>query len=618
MDYFVSSINEVTTGKIYNTREKILNEKEDEIVENLKKEMENLDPEDRHKLQLKIDRFEAQKDKRGKEKTFTSILDAVFNFIRIKGLGWNVSGAITNSAEGFMANQILAAKGIVKPEHLDRANNIVMGSFFKNITFGTVKPTGAVKARVLMDRYRILQDAANELQKASRKSSLSNLSQLEPFTLTSKAEYLNQTPLMISHLLDIEIVGKNGETSNLWDAMDEKGFLTENFRTEENIENWEKGDGTEYKVFKTSTMKSIVVGHGDYDQLRGNMATEYISGKALFSFKRWMPRQFVQRFAKEQPDLELGIKDFKGSYRSHTMASGAFHGALVGFAGLGLLGAGPLGLAIGAVAGGGLAGAFGTSSKLGLLKEMAIVARESMLAIIRVPVNTLTGKPTIRHINLSGLNGELSDRDLKNMQANIMDMAFLLTWIGAMLFTKALLWDDDDEEDSTRRQMHNLFANRFMQLAGQASMYLNPVEMYNSTVGNMALLRFVEDVGKTATEAAEALEGRDVIQAGPNAGESAFYNQFEKTFFPSLIKTDLGFEKQMQKQVKKSAFDTWFYGDEKKAKQAVKRIRADYREKLENQGITDKKELNKLVNKAFPGKKEDEKSYVDVLKRYEN
>lgn len=601
IDSLTSKLGTTITGKILNTDEKILRNKIRELRGEIKDEdtLKELD-----KLEKGL----------GKDFSATATFDAIFNFIRFKGLGWNISSYVTNFMEGQIANFTIAATGdYFKPENIYRANDIVKGSFLKNVTFNKVATPGAKKARILMDRYRILQDASNELQKASTKTAFSAFKKLSPYEGTRRTEYLNQTPLMIAVLLDIEIKDKEGNVSNVWDAIDSEGQLKEEFRTDENISNWEKADGSNYNDFSSLINKAIVNAHGDYDQLRGNIATEFVAGKALLMFKRWMARQFYQRLGKEQIDLEAGIGDFKGRYRSHTQVSGALHGGIIGFAGLSLLGAGPLGLLIGG-AGGLLAGKFyGANTDIGFLKELSIVGKELFMNMVRIPTNTITGKETIRNIKLEGLEG-LSPRDINNMKSNLVDMSLTLGWVALLLFTKAMFWDDDDEEGSLRRNTHNILANKFMQLASQSAQYVNPVDTWDNTFGSVAILRFLNDVGQTAVKAQAALEGRDILQSGPNAGESALMNQVEKTFFPGVLKDNIGFASQMERQFKKSPFDTWFFTEETKAEKEIKRIRAKERNRLQGEGLKDK-ELNKALNSKYRTKKKGE-SYIDLLEDY--
>jgi len=624
VDALTSKIQTTVDGRIYNTDEKIIKNKLPQVLEDLQSELQvaeqNKDSEGVAEIQKMINRIEGIENNLGKHFSATAAFDAMFNFIRFKGLGWNLSSYITNFAEGQIANMTIAATGdYFTPENIYRANDIVKGSFAKNLSFGKYASPGARKTRALMDRYAILQDASNELQKASAKSAFSSFKNLSPYEGTRRTEYLNQAPLMIATLLDEQIVGEDGKTSNLWDAMTPDGQLQDNFRTEENILNWEEANGPKYNDFKSHIRKMIVNAHGDYDELRGMMASEYVSGKALLMFKRWMSRQFYQRFAMiPQTDIEVGMDNYKGRYLSHTQASGFMHGAIVGFGGLGLLGAGPLGLLIGGGAGALLGKFYGANTGLTFLQEMSFVGKELFLNMARIPVNNLVGKDVIKNNDYKTLSeAGLDGRDVKNMRANLIDMSITLAWVGMLLFTKAALWDDEDEKDAPRRKAHNLLANRFMQLSSQSSMYLNPVETWDNTVASLPILRFFTDVGKLATEASEFLEGKDTIPTGPNAGESALYNQIERTLFPGIIKDKVGFGIHMTKQFQKSAFDTWFQNDETTAKKRVQAIKAKTKKEYLTEDLKkeESKKLKKQIDKFY--KKGKEERYTDVLERIE-
>ena len=618
VDRLTKKLQTTVTGKIYDTEEKIMVAKLDALIEDVTTNLKNTtNKEEIEELTKNLSYLQKMKDKLGKDFSTVASMDAMFNFIRFKGLGWNLSSYVTNFMEGQIANMTIAATGdYFTPENIYRANDIVKGSFLKNISFGKVATPGAKKARVLMDRYRILQDASNELQKASTKSAFSSFKNLSPYEGTRRTEYLNQTPLMIAVLLDTNIVGKDGQQSNVWDAMNADGTFKEEFRTEENIKNWEQADGKSYNDFASHMKKMIVNAHGDYDELRGIMASEYISGKAFLMFKRWMARQLYQRFAvTPQNDLEVGMRDYRGRYLSHTKTSGMLHGAIVGFGGLGLLGAGATGILIGGTAGLLLGKFYGSNSGLNFLQELAFTSKELGMNLMRIPVNNITGKQTIKSTNYDKLvDSDLSERDIKNFKANLIDMSLTLSWVAMILFTKALLWDDEDEEDDARRKAHNLLVNRFMQLSSQASMYVDPVDTYENTLGKLPVINFLNDVRKTAVETQDFLEGRDILASGPNAGESAFYNQFQKTFFPGILKSNLGFESHMSRQFETSPFDKWFTGDEKEAQTKARSMRAEYRKELKNEGLEDE-EIRKKVDEKYRPKKKDEK-YIDLIQEY--
>ena len=158
-------------------------------------------------------------------------------------------------------------------------------------------------------------------------------------------------------------------------------------------------------------------------------------------------------------------------------------GGVAGFGGLALISAGPLGLVMGAGAGFFGGGFLGRDHQfkgdLGVLQEAALASKAFARMFLGKPINYISGKEVIKdqseyETKLKEIG--VSERDIKNMKANLIDIGMILGTTALLLMTKALFWDDDDEEDDTRRLAHNLLANRFMQLAGQASLFINVQE----------------------------------------------------------------------------------------------------------------------------------------------
>ena len=612
---------------------KLLEEQEKDIKEELERLNENLkdaDPfstetikKDINNLQRALVYNEKRQEKLGKQWSMKKAIDSLFLFNRFRGLGYNINSYLTNFFEGQTANIFTDASGdYFKPGTIYRANNIVKGSLLA----GKIKPKGARLARVLMDRYDILQDAANELQRASRKSVLSKTVQnFTPYAGTQRVEYLNQTPLMISILLSTEIKGKDDSgkeiVSNVWDAMKEDGTLKKEFDNKENNNNWVDGLGQKYLDTKAKIDKCIINTHGDYHQLKGNMASEYISGKAFLMFKRWLSRQLYQRFALvEQVDLEAGISDFKGRYISHDKISGMMHGAILGLGGLSLIGAGPVGLVVGGAVGfgRGLLSNRNSPIKLGAadsLKELAFLTGQMILNPFKYFVNNVVGKEIIGEGNYEKYLPSYSPRDIKNIRTNISEMSMTLLWVSAILMAKAALWDDDDETDDPKRMAHNLIMNRLQSLLGSLSLYSNPVELKTSLL-DPAFFTLLEDIGKFGDKLHKFTIGEDILLGGPDAGRSGLWKQTKKTFFPSLLKDKaLGFKGQTERQYKPTPYHSFFWGEEKIFKNKNKELRAVYRVRLKDQGL-EKELIDAAVKKRYPpkDKSKNQKEWYDEIK----
>lgn len=588
-----NTLRDFFTGRILSKNDKKIKKELDELIANETSDFERK-------------RLEKIRQGLGKHFAASAAVENFMNYIRFLGLGYNLSSGVTNYLEGQTANIILAANGdYFTEEHFHRAGSITWGSFAKNF-LGRLgyKPKGAVKLRTLMDKFDILQDSSNELQKASTKTALNSLENLHPMQINKRVEYLNQSPIMISIMLNTPIKDKNGNVSNVWDALDTDGTLKKEFKTPENIQTWETNEGDNFKEFKNKVNEAIVTAHGNYDKLRGMMAKESTAGRVLMMFKTWVGSALYGRFAVKRDDLTTGQKDYKGRYWSHTSSSGLLHGALAGFAV-----AGTGGLALGAMLGIGFGANSGIRSNIGLLQEMAFITKALVRKSFATPINFFGGSELIKtHPSYDKLKGKkFTDRDVKNMKANIADMALLMQWVALTLLTKAMFWDDEDEEDSPRRMMHNVFANRFLQLASSASSFVNPTALYDNLVGNIAIGTWCNNVKKTTEAFGEYLEGNDILASGTNAGNSRLAKESSKVILPSMARSSyLGFGSQMERQFTKTTYDDWFHSDNKKARKIMQGRRARMKKELLDEGYSEKA-ATRIVNKRLPMPKKEKK-----------
>lgn len=569
-------------------------------------------------LQNALTKNQKRQDKIGKNWSIKKGIDQLFNLQRFLGLGYNFNSYVTNFIEGQTSNFLADASGDYwEVGTIYKANNIVKGSFIKYASGNQVQTEGAAKTRIFMDRLDTLQDATNELQKASNNSALANINRLSPYAGTQRVEYLNQAPIMVSLLLSQEIKGKDKDgneiISNVFDATNKDGTLKEEFNTKENNLNWVDGVGQEFLDLKVTLDKALVNIHGDYDSLRGNMASEYIAGKALLMFKRWLGRQIYNRLAwVEQIDLEAGIIDFKGRYLSHDKVSAALHGAILGAGGLGLIASGPIGIGIGAATGyigGRLLRHQQKEVKLGAadsLKELAFLTGQIIVTPFKLVINNstiireITGGSIIKEADYEKRLPNYSSRDIKNIRANVAEMSLTLMWIAGILAAKAALWDDDDDEDSKKRMLHNLLVNRMMALSSSLTAYLSPKELITS-FGKPAFMRMLDSVHKIGDDLNDLTMGNDTTLSGDNAGQSGLGTQVFKTFLPNLLKGQFGFKGQTQRQFQTSPYDAMFWGENKIYERKNKELRAIYKYQLERQGI--KEEIIKeAIRRRFPNK----------------
>lgn len=549
------------------------------------------------------------KDSLGKERTATAAFDAFLSWIRTLRLGYNLSSASTNFMEGVMSNMILSSSAeYFDPKEIFYGYHVVKHSFIKNVTFGLATTGLAKRNRVLMDKFNVIMDSKNELQKSSVKTYASKFSWMNPHELNQRVEYINQSPVMIAMLRTMKIADKNGKESSVWDAFNNEGHLKDEFKTEENIKNWEELSGEGYLNFKQKLHKAIVLGHGNYDELRGMMVKSGSAGKALMMFKTWIPMQLYWRFATEQDDIQSGTIGYKGRYWSYGKGAAALHGAVIG---TGLFG--PIGTLVGGAIGGGLGAAFGTDSGVGLLQETIESTKTLLKKIIGMPVNLLAGRQIISGGDKAFESwvgkGEFTTQDAKNLRGNMADISMQLAFLALILVAKAMFWDDDDEADDPNRIAHNILVNRLMQLSSQGASYVNPVDMYKSTIQSNGVWQYLQDLGKEIVKVNDYIHGDDIITSGVNAGESGLANQSYKILMPGLFKDNLfGFGTQAEKVFEESPMHKYFKSDATVDREDNKRDRAKYRLELHSElNVEDfdspkemEKEIRRRIDAEFP------------------
>lgn len=613
-----------------NKAEKEQKLKYEALIKAIEEDYKNTDDSNlKSKLAKKRGYYESQIKLIGKKKSLSAFVDANFAFIRALGLGWNVSSQVTNLIEGQISNNTLGAMGTYyTPQNLERANNIILGSILKNASFGKLTTPGAKKASAIMNKFDVMQDATNELQKASNKNPLDNVTKFfTPFALISKVEFLNQTPIVISILMDQKITDIHGNESNVWDAMNTDGTLKEPFKTTENIENWEQAKGEQYKKFVSLVGQAISFQHGDYSKIRGMKASEEVTGKIILMFKRWATMWFQSRLAL--PHTNLRGKDHvlqKGRLRSHTQVTGAISGGVFGaatlsgaFVALGATVPALLPVAGGAILGGYLAQKFGmnahdknTSKQVlgvdSVMKESALVMKIVAMKMIGIPANLISGKQLIKHNQMFEGDKDVNLAvDARNFRANIAEITLQLALLGMAALVRAS-WGDDPEDE----KKYNLFSNRIGKLLNQTNMLFNITDSH-SLITDFAVVRYVENILKFIGEAVKVFgtEDLEVMKSGPQKGELKVIKTFKSAFLPSLLRDKdpltLGFGTDMDKFydfnsisiVGKAKHGT----PDEKAKEEIdkikKQLKKEYIDKVEGLSKEEKEKREKMINKLL-------------------
>ena len=247
------------------------------------------------------DTLQSQLENLGGVKVWSKVGDDVLKYIQLKVMGWNLFSGFSNVGFGWIANFIEAADGrVFNQSELLHAYKMVLHSIGKNLTFNHVKSDTATKIRSLMDKFDVLKDMSNELYNNSIPSQFTKGTKwLAPYSITQRAEYINQAPLMIALLNRM----KTEDGKSLWEQFDKDGkWIGEGEIPTELL--------TKFRLRLDGIIEKT---HGDYGSPL--KVKEKILGRSLIQFRTWMFEGFAQRFETEKYDPNLDIVR-KGRYRT--------------------------------------------------------------------------------------------------------------------------------------------------------------------------------------------------------------------------------------------------------------------------------------------------------------
>ena len=621
-------------GAILTFDGKLLSDYEKDLKANAKRAIASphLTAEDKAKLQKMIDEL-------GENFAASRFLNMILQFIRFKGLSYNLSSNITNFLEGQIANRLSA--GIYFPtEYLNSvtpADLIAVDSIGK-LDKGVV-PEKALVAKLFVKKLDLLQDASNELQKTSAKTGISGSERIRPMYGTMKAEQYNQTPVVAAIMRDTKITAPGEPDTDLLHALEpiklggEWTFrLKAPYNTPENIEAWEALEGDMFYKFKSRASEVISSVHGrGYNELKKMAAKSTMRGRAGLMFKTWLPTEIYKRFAVEQFNLATG-KTFKGRYRSLSPTSGAMLGTAITMS---LIGFSPL-VFVGGLAS--LVGAhyYGVKTPLGLLEENLLYTKILAAKFAGIWLNPLSRLITKKNLEVhllpddsalkaTLLSDKFTETDYYNLQNNLQEIAIMAAFMALMVMVKLALWDDDDDKEDTRRMAHNIFMNRLMQISSNATMFSVAPELWKNAT-EIPVIKLVNDSFETLKSFADALVGDDVVVGGINTGESDSFNKLSKLVLPNIMKDivsgdilALGFASQATSQFEESPFDRLALSNETIAEKDTKENRAQYKRQLIDAAKSkDEKELKKIqkeVDKLFPTGAMKDKASKDKVKK---
>lgn len=553
------------------TRKKVFSPEELRVASRYAKIKETLDPLDPAQAAL-LDRINTQEDMMGGFSSGTNFAQMFLDYIRWRGLAYNVKSQFTNLAEGFNSNMIAAAKGdFYSLTSYKKAVKVSDGLFrlgFKNVSKLTGPPKNkslydAAKVKNIADKYKVIQDSTNEYQEAQYADpSVQGIGKARniaaPYALARVVEFNNQTPILVAIMMETKIAGTN---VSLWDALDYEGNLLPEYNTPENQASWGRMQTQEFSDFKSKVEEAIKVAHGNYLNSVGMRVKGFTAGKALMVFKTWTTAVVHERLGAERHNLMTGVKT-RGRFKSLTPTSAIAFSTLLAAT----VGGGPLILAAGAVTGLVYSKFQGTHLEGGA-KEYVKETTEMLKWTGLYTADLMLNLPLVRHLNLGGFiddknafqnfrytrAGVLDVYSARDMRGNAMDLALSLRWsllmLGALQFLGLLAKavDDGDDENDTLSEsiikgVTNFTVNFHNGLLKNSYSFANPVglfELFTSVApvvgaGNML-------------NVSKALQ--DTIEGKPydsKTGESKLLKATNKAFTPSFMK-GLGFSSSVAK-----------------------------------------------------------------------
>jgi len=451
LDYFMANfygepkvLQEFAFGeKIYNSEEKI---KKEQLEKTKQENLDNLTKGNIDKLTFieneKV--LDEQLNKLGGKKTLSGIGDMINSYIRMKGLGWNFFAPIMNFNVGFFTNMTEAAGGLrFDTGQLLRAYGLVLGD-------------KSGKVARLMEKLDTLKEVQNEAYNTVGIAK-GAMRRLAPFYLTNKAEYLNQSPIMVAMLLNTK-VKVDGKEMSLWEAYDNEANLPSNI---EFLQDQQGEFGVKNRI--DNIIKAI---HGNYDKDAPILANKNIMGRSLLVFRKWMINSYYHRLKSESgmlnPIDNLSDKGRWNSYGDFFKEYGAFGGIF--------------------------------SLTTNLIKKMSFGA-----------IST-------------NFDEKLNEVDAANMRKNLTEIMFMVAITSLALLLKGLTADD---KDSDAKYLAMFYINQLGRMERDIMFYIDPRQFKSILRDPLPIMGVLGNASDIMTRSFTLVTGGDdIYKNGYRKGQS--------------------------------------------------------------------------------------------------
>jgi len=571
------------------------------------------------------------------------IIQGILKTIIFKGLGLNPIGGIRNRMEGKNTNLIMDMTGYYWTKgNIRYAHNFLAFANMLHIMPDRISPQhmGRYKQlkifRSLVEKMRIVQDRKNPLERNIEQSKFSMEKYTNVFSwAVDNPEFKNQGSVVLAILMDTKIENNKGELVPIFDGSKFTVFeetkdgslrLKEEFRSEENIRNWEnmevgfnEDDNNQFFLTRNKMKTAISRTQGNYDDMDTILASRTTWGQVLMMFKKWMPEHFMQRFASgENFDLFTGKKQMMGRYRAAWNNNPAL--AVTGLSSI-LVG---LGLGAGALTVGGITGIVAfkfihnmMGGNKGIMEEanniggLVAFTKSILISTLNYPlelINIKTGIPS-NYDGYSKLN--LTEEEIGTLRSLAKEIAVKLTWLSIMLLAKALTWDDDDD-DSDKRKLHNFLDNELNTTINTLQSWTDP----NALKDDISRSSFAMYCGNV-----QNLLKSVMLLNGGDASKYALKVSPLPSFFTHMVSKEgdllMPWQNDYEYDKGKTYWDGFIKefkgrGHEKWSKKEYNKIRKEKKAEMLEQGLSEKE-----IKEAL-GTKPKDMSYVEALDYMEN
>lgn len=370
----------------------------------------------------------------GKALSMINVGNVLMKITQLKGLGFNITAGAANLLFGFISN-ITHANGRV---------DFTTGQYMKAVGI-LMKNRGSrktSKAFNIISKMNILFDVIDTRydKTGDGKATIKILNMIDPFIFQTKTEYVNQTTAGIAVMLNTPIVDKKGNTTNVYDAMEEDGTLSLDKFTQEQVDDWQSRTtattNNKFTKVRNHIIQLNTKLHGNYDPESPIFIKRALLGRMLLQFRTWLPETVASRFEGARYDLLLD-REVKGRWTTY--------------------------------------------KELGLFKSITTLAKQIMYRNNAFINNGYDMKPV----------------DIENMRKNLAELGIFTSFMATLLLFKLSLDDDDDDKlnFSIARVLYNVLVRGEQDIL----LYAHPATFYDVVRDPIPVTGLILDIGNAWT-----------------------------------------------------------------------------------------------------------------------